>query len=106
MTTKTTSLTTKTTSYIGKKERFKGTVGNVDYIRDKICIINITSLDGEFRRNHCWVDRCKRFKNLKLKKGQRIELSATLTEYIGLKEGTSEVVRKIGIERPRNIRRV
>ena len=95
--------TISTVSYIGKKMTFTCTVGKRGRL-DKLCLEDVVGDDVSFE--HMWVHRCKRFKNLMLLKGQRIELTAVLTEYIGLEEGSHNVIRKIGLETARNIRRI
>ena len=92
-----------TVSYIGKTMTFVCTIGATDNKLDKLCLEDVVGCDVSF--DHIWIAHDKRFKNLKLLKGQRIELTAVLTEYVGLEKDTSNVIRKIGLERPRHIRR-
>lgn len=94
----------KTVGYVGKQMMFVCTVGVTDSKLDKLCLEDVVGCDISFE--HVWTAHDRRFKNLGLRKGQRIEFKAMLTSYVGLEEGTANVIRKIGLENPRYIRKI
>lgn len=85
---------------IGKKIWAEGIVGVYDSKLDKLCIEDVKSWDG-FERDHIWVAMDRRLRPFK--KGDKIEFTALVYEYVGLNE-KEEQVKKMGLMNLRNVR--
>ena len=75
------------------------TVGAYDAKRDKQCLVN----PSIGTKDHLWFQPNKTWKDVKLKRGDKIEFTCIIYQYIGLVE--DKQVSKIGIKRLRNIKK-
>lgn len=72
---------------IGEKIYITATVGREGYKKDgeTICLVNVKydgiAKKGVLLRDHLWINKTIRFTNLKLKVGDRIELSGVVNPY-------------------------
>ena len=84
---------------IGKKVKMSATVGVYDKQRDKQCL----EKPSIGNKDHLWFQPSKTWKDAKLKRGDRVEFTCIIQQYIGL-IGDKQV-SKVGIKRLRNIKK-
>jgi len=84
---------------IGKKVTMSATVGAYDAKRDKQCLVN----PSIGTKDHLWFQPNKTWKDVKLKRGDRVEFTCIIYQYTGL-IGDKQV-SKVGIKKLRNIQK-